>query len=137
MGLALASGSVAEARAAIARVDAAVFNPFHLVIADRYAAFLWRYDGERAAIDELGPGLHVITERSPQGLDRRGELVRNRWPLDFSVARLHELLSVHSDEPGAGTCLHLGEEYGTRSTAIVRMAEALPGMRYRAGPSGA
>jgi uncharacterized protein with NRDE domain len=124
--LALAAGDAEAARVAIARLDAARWNPFHLLVADARAAFLWWYDGERAALEPLAPGLHVVTERAPDGRCPRGELVRARWPVDVAVPRLHELLAIHA--PGAGgvaTCIHMDPTYGTRSSAILRLAPEL------------
>ena len=39
------------------------YNPFHLVVADAATAFLWWYDGDASSLEDLGPGLHVVTER--------------------------------------------------------------------------
>jgi uncharacterized protein with NRDE domain len=127
VGLALAHPSAAAARAALALLPADGFNPFHLLVADHTSAFLWRWDGESAAWDALGPGLHVVTERTPDGRCPRGELVRARWPLDPSPARLRELLSLHEGAapPGAETCIHREPVYGTRSSAVLRVAEDL------------
>lgn len=125
VGLALASPSAAEARARLGDAPAERWNPFHLLVADARSAFLWWYDGERAAFRELAPGLHVVTERSPDGACPRGDLVRARWPLEPSVDRLRELLTIHEAQQGAGTCIHGDPAYGTRSSAILRVAEDL------------
>jgi uncharacterized protein with NRDE domain len=127
VGLALRHPSAAEARAALARLDAAAFNPFHLVVADARDAFLWWYDGERAALETLGPGLHLVTESSPTGDGPRGDLVRSRWPLDPTPARMREVLAIHASDPGArtATCIHMDPVYGTRSSAMLRLAEDL------------
>jgi uncharacterized protein with NRDE domain len=124
--LALAAGDAAAAQAALSRLEAQRWNPFHLLVADAREAFLWWYDGEAAALEPLGPGLHVATERSPHGRCPRGELVRARWPVDPSVPRLHELLTLHAPSPtGAATCIHMDPAYGTRSSAILRLAPDL------------
>jgi uncharacterized protein with NRDE domain len=123
--LALAEPDAAAARAALGRLDAAAFNPFHLVVADAREAFLWRYDGEAAGLEKLGPGLHVVTETSPRGLGDRGDLVRARWPLEPSPARLRELLTVHRPPGAVATCIHQPPEYGTRSSALLRVAADL------------
>jgi hypothetical protein len=121
----LARPSAAAARELAAGLDASLYNPFHLVVADAVTAFLWWWDGEGAALEDLGPGLHVATERSPHGRDPRGEALRARWPVDPSPARLRELLASHAPPPSPGPCIHLGELYGTRSSAILRVAPAL------------
>ena len=129
MPLALAAPDAGGARAALAGVDAARFNPFHLVVADARGAFLWWYDGDEARLEPLAPGLHVVTERSAHGACPRGDLVRAHWPVDPSVPRLHALLTVHAPiagtEAGLATCIHMDPDYGTRSSAILRLAPEL------------
>ena len=122
VGLALAAGTAAAARDALRGADAARWNPFHLLVADPRDAFLWWYDGERSELVELAPGLHVVTERSPVGACPRGDLVRARWPMDPTPARLRELLTVHEPPPECATCIHRDPEYGTRSSAVLRIA---------------
>ena len=119
----LSAPSAAAARELVSRADPSLHNPFHLLVADARTAFLWWYDGDQAALEDLGPGLHVATERSPHGRDPRGDLVRSRWPLDPTPARLRELLATHTPLPGP--CIHLGEVYGTRSAAVLRLAPAV------------
>jgi uncharacterized protein with NRDE domain len=125
VGLALAAPSAAAARARLGEAPAERWNPFHLLVADAASAFLWWYDGERAAFRDLAPGLHVVTERSPDGSCPRGELVRARWPLEASAARLRELLTLHASEQSAATCIHGDPAYGTRSAAVLRVAHDL------------
>lgn len=129
--LALSAPDAGAARAALAEVDAARFNPFHLVVADARSAFLWWYDGDEARLEPLAPGLHVVTERSPRGACPRGDLVRAHWPVDPALPRLHALLTVHAPVPGGAagaglaTCIHMDPDYGTRSSAVLRLAPAL------------
>lgn len=124
VGKALEHGSAAEAAAALSAGDAAAYNPFHLVVADADGAFLWRYGGEAAGLEELGPGLHVVTEQSHEDRGPRGELVRARWPLEADPGRLLEVLTLHG--PGLeATCVHADPEYGTRSSAVLRLAPSL------------
>jgi uncharacterized protein with NRDE domain len=124
--LALAHRTAASARAALATLDARAWNPFHLLVADGHEAHLWRFDGESASLDALGPGLHVVTESSADGRCPRGDLVRARWPLDSSPARLASLLALHGPARETSVCVHLeGAPYGTRSSAILRLAGAL------------
>ncbi len=124
---ALAEPTAEAARAALERLDAASFNPFHLVVADARAAFVWWYDGEGAGFAPLGPGLHVVTENAWDGRCPRAGLVRARWPVDPSLPRLRELLSVHgpAETFGASTCIHMDPAYGTRSSAVLRIAPDL------------
>jgi uncharacterized protein with NRDE domain len=126
VGLALAAPSARAAREALGTAPAERWNPFHLLVADAESASLWWYDGERAAWRDLAPGLHVVTERSPDGSCPRGDLVRARWPLEPDPARLRELLTVHADAGAAtATCIHRDPAYGTRSSAILRLAPNL------------
>jgi len=123
--LALAAPDAAAARGLVAALDPAAFNPFHLVVADAGAAFLWWFDGERSALEPLGPGLHLVTEDSPHGVGLRGETVRARWPVDLAPARLREVLTLHAPEHPAPTCIHQDPRYGTRSAAVLRLATNL------------
>jgi len=125
VAMALGQRSAAEARAALASVDTSRYNPFHLLVADRNSAFLWWYDGEAFAFEDLGPGLHLVTENSPHGRCPRGEAIRSRWPVDASVPRLREMLASHSDAPWTSACIHLDPHYGTRSAAVLRLAGSL------------
>jgi uncharacterized protein with NRDE domain len=106
---ALEHATAAGAREALAALDAAAWNPFHLLVADA---------------DVLGPGLHVVTESAPDDRGPRGETVRARWPLDPDPSRLRDLLAVHADGR-AGTCIHADPVYGTRSSTVLRLAPAV------------
>ncbi len=125
VGLALAAPSAAAAREKLASAPPERWNPFHLLVADARSAFLWWYDGERTDLRDLSPGLHVLTERSPDGTCPRGELVRARWPLEASLPRLRELLVVHAPPDETATCIHGDPTYGTRSSAVLRLAAEL------------
>jgi len=123
---ALAQPDAAAAREDLAREDAARYNPFHLVVADASRAILWKYDGERAELSELGPGLHIVTESDAEERGPRAELVRARWPLDPDPARLRDVLVQHAPSPRDATCIHLDrQDYGTRSATVLRLAPAL------------
>jgi len=87
--------------------------------------FLWRYDGGQAALEEIGPGLHLVTEGDPFGRGPRGEWLRDRWPMDLAPARLRELLASHGEPARDFPCIHMGEVYGTRSASILRLAPSL------------
>lgn len=130
VALALAHPAALAARAALAEADASRFNPFHLLVADAASAFVWWWDGAGGGLDPLAPGLHVVTENAADDRGPRSELVRARWPLDASPARLRGLLTVHAPRPedpalGTATCLHLDPHYGTRSSFVLRLAARL------------
>jgi hypothetical protein len=122
---ALAARSLEDARAAAEAADPHGYNPFHLVVIAGSRGFVWRYDGERAALEEVGPGLTVVTERDPRGRCSRGDWVRAHWPLDLSPPRLRELLAGHGEPPWNYPCIHLGAIYGTRSGCILRLGQDL------------
>ena len=123
--LALAAPSLAAGRVALSALDPSAWNPFHLVLADATGGLLLWYDGERSALEPLELGLHLVTETSPHGAGPRGDLLRSRWPVDPTPARLRELLSLHAPEHPAPTCIHREPFYGTRSAAVLRVAPAL------------
>ena len=125
VGLALGKPSAGAAREVLRGMDGSRWNPFHLVVADADSAFLWWYDGERTSIVDFAPGLHVVTESSPTGSCPRGDLVRARWPVDASITRLRELLTLHAPPHAAATCIHGDPAYGTRSSAVLRIAADL------------
>lgn len=127
VGIALAEPGATAALRVVRGLDASRYNPFHLLVADRDSAFLWRYDGASASVDPLGPGLHVVTENAPDGRCPRGDLVRARWPLDSSVGALRDLLAIHAPSRADATCIHLDPAYGTRSSTVLRLAASLEG----------
>jgi uncharacterized protein with NRDE domain len=122
---ALAAGSVRSARGALQGMDATRYNPFHLVVLEGAGGFLWRYDGRRADWHDLGPGLHVVTERDPHGRSPRAEFVRARWPFDLTPGKLREAISGHGEPAFDYPCIHVGQVYGTRSASILRLAPSL------------
>ena len=138
--LALDHRSAPEAARAFAALDAARWNPFHLVVADAAGAFLWWYDGEEQGLAPLEPGLHVVTERDREGRGPRADRIRARWPAEPTLPRLRELL-LHHGPAGAerggmeellrtfdrseATCIHGDPVYGTRSSVILRLAPDL------------
>jgi uncharacterized protein with NRDE domain len=128
---ALAHRDARSARPALAGLDAAAYNPFHLLVADADHAFLWHYDGERSALDDLPPGLHVVTEADPLGRCARGDRVRSLWPTHPDPPRLREVLVQHAASR-EGTCIHLDPHYGTRSSAILRLRPGLEGSTLHA-----
>ncbi len=123
--LALASGSTAGAHRALSSLPASRFNPFHLLVADGAGALLWWFDGDEAGFETLGTGLHLVTENSPVGDCPRGKAVRAGWPVDHSLPDLRRLLSEHAGPERVPTCIHAEPVYGTRSSAVLRLAPSL------------
>ena len=67
--LALAAGSAAGAAAAIAALDAGEWRPFHMVVADRDAAFFVSGLGAgRASASDLPDGVSMVTAHPPNDL---------------------------------------------------------------------
>lgn len=117
----------------LSRLDPRRFNAFHLLYADAGGAFVTWSDGGSVHQQELGPGVHVVTERSLGGDDRaRTELVREHLGrLDPSRTpapeALEAILRLHGGEhPLAGTCVHVPQVgYGTRSSMVLLTAARL------------
>ena len=123
---ALSAPSAAALHARLAGLDPHAYNPFHLFYADRESAHLTWSDGEALHREDLGPGLHVITERSfGAGADARGATVRRlaeAFGGDRSPASLGSLLANHADDLFSAVCVHadaLG--YGTRSSLVLTL----------------
>jgi len=121
IGLSLDHATARHAFSAIPLLRADEFNPFHLVVADREFAFLWATDGQEVDLRVLEPGLHVVTESSALGVGPRGDFIRSSWSDTASVPQLQAILAHHADVPQHATCVHLGEIYGTRSSAILKL----------------
>lgn len=112
---------------ALGELPASRFNPFHLLYADRRAAFVTWSDGRSVRQERLDAGLHVVTERSLGGDDRaRAELVRAQWqvvdgPHPPAPEALQDLMRQHgAGDPVGGTCVHVPEwGFGTRSSLVL------------------
>lgn len=115
-------------QARLASLDPTTFNAFHLLFADAGHAFVTWSDGERLFQRTLGPGLHVVTERSLGGDDRaRVELVEALWPrvspggaLPTPAALQGLLGTTRAGDPMGGLCVEApGWNYGTRSSLVL------------------
>jgi hypothetical protein len=122
---ALRAPSAAELHHRLAGVDPAAYNPFHLLYADRESAHLTWSDGHALHRADLGPGLHIATERSfGAGDEARAALVRRRWDAlpELSPGAIGPVLAEHADDPFAATCVHADAfGYGTRSSMILML----------------
>jgi hypothetical protein len=126
---ALRAPSAASLHDHLAALDPRAQNPFHLLYADRTSAHLTWSDGKAIHRADLGPGLHVVTERSfGAGDEQRGALVRRLWSEldgDLSPASLGGILGRHAEDPFAATCVHADAfGYGTRSSFILVLGAA-------------
>ncbi len=122
---ALEAGGLAAARERARATDVERYNPFHLLVLQGAGGFLWRYDGAQAALEEVGAGLHLVTEGDPFGRGPRGEWLRHHWPMDLAPARLRQLLATHGEPARDFPCIHMGDVYGTRSATVLRLAPSL------------
>ena len=129
VGDALAAPSAAAARDACRAADATRFNPFHLAVADGADAFLWWYDGER-----------IGARRARAGPARRDRALAGRaLPARRPRPRALAARAVRAAPPGrahrpraaaeAATCIHADPAYGTRSSAVLRLAPGPRGVR--------
>lgn len=108
-------------------------NAFHLLYADARTAHVTWSDGTAIRQDTLGPGVHIVTERSLGGDDRaRTEFLRATWDATIgdqlpAAEHLEALLQLHDDEnPAGGTCVHIPSlGYGTKSGMVLRIPERL------------
>ncbi len=126
---ALAEANAQALARAVERVDATTFNACHLLSADAQDVWSHAFIDDRRVSSRLGPGLHVVTERSyAEAPAPREALVREAWtalPLDGdglpTVEGVRALLSLQrSGDPTANVCVELPEfGYGTRSSFLL------------------
>jgi hypothetical protein len=127
--------SVREARRWAEGVEVERYNPFHLVVVDRSSGFvLWNRD-DTPEIYELGPGVHVLTERfagydaGPKGRSaptERPERVRGlfeQWGDQTPGSeRLQTLLADHRGVGFEDVRVEIeGQGYGTRSALTLSL----------------
>jgi uncharacterized protein with NRDE domain len=120
-------------------LDARRYNPFHLLYADRDAAFVTWFDGSLVHQQEPSRGLTVVTERSLGG-DDHGREERVRRQQEPLLARrappaLEDLVPTMRDhvdgEPLASTCVHVPAlGYGTRSSLLLEISADLERSRW-------
>jgi uncharacterized protein with NRDE domain len=115
------------------------YNGFHLLVTDGLSGVRAIATEEAVRVDRVGPGMHVLTERSfgaspPErdgAVERAFEPLRNA-PLDLQ--RLQRTLAIHADDPLASVCVHLDSfDYGTRSSTILTLGER-PTLLFADGP---
>ena len=111
---ALRAADVPSLHQELAALPADRYNAFHLAYADGTSAGLTWSDGERLHQELLGPGLHVITERSLGAGDDRervAQLRRRKSELDRARDRYQKVLGL--------------PDLGHRATELARLAETL------------
>lgn len=139
---ALRAGSASEARRRLEAIEAESYNPFNLLVADERLAWVATNQGGRTSLQDLPPGLHLLTNLDVNdptcpriaGSHRMfAELLAPAAPPPASpdfVARLRGILSRHDTplDPRDPTlanslCLHL-DGYGTRSSTLLFRSDA-------------
>lgn len=132
----LRCGSAAEAADQLMAIEAGVHNPFNAFVADRERAYLVGYR-EKPELHELQPGVHVVGNAdvvkpgSSEGRGNKVDRVRARaesishLPPDSVLDSLADLCRTHGVEesPLEDVCVHLGDEYGTRSCLLLELTE--------------
>jgi hypothetical protein len=127
---ALRADSVDALHRHLAGLGPRVYNPFHLLYADASGrAGLTVCDGTAVRQELLGPGLHVLTERSFGAGDDTARLARARAAFQEGDGRLPleawaGVLRVHSEaDPREATCIHAPAfGYGTRSSFLLALS---------------
>jgi len=138
---ALATGSAAAARAAIASLPPAAYNAFNLLVADGADAWVAQNHEDEMRITPLSPGLHLVSNldvddptcpkiaRSHVRFAAAGEAFsRDRDVVAFRGA-LHAIVADHTltldprlpDALGA-ICVHAGP-FGTRSSSLLFLGD--------------
>jgi uncharacterized protein with NRDE domain len=129
---ALAAPSAADLHTRLSTLSPKAFNAFHLFYADVHAAFVTWSDGTEVMQETLGPGLHVVTERSLGGDDRaRTERAKTFWREHVQPFEREEdlaaMMRLHApDDPLGSLCVHAPAfNYGTRSSMLLWLAPTL------------
>lgn len=127
-------------------VDPSAYNPSWLLVADRHDVFFVDVTGtDRLVVEQLGPGVHVLENRSLHEPSPKVERVRElldpvlacgpRVLLDSLRALLADHHVPHGDPPADATnprlalavqaiCVHADEDdYGTRSSTVITVAD--------------
>ncbi len=126
--------SAAAARAAVKDRNAQTYNPFHLVVADQHTGWLWHSTLEHQLLEPLERGVHIIVESDAHGDSKRGALIRQKYASTATAQDARALLSIHETIPFHGTCLHMGEIYGTRSSARLVLEGSASTLHVADGP---
>ena len=126
--------SAAAARAAVKDRNAQTYNPFHLVVADQHTGWLWHSTLEHQLLEPLERGVHIIVESDAHGDSKRGALIRQKYASAATAQDARALLSIHETIPFHGTCLHMGEIYGTRSSARLVLEGSASTLHVADGP---
>jgi len=138
----LRMSTAAQARTSLSHERGEAYNPFNLLVADRERAWIATNKGVSISIQELTPGLHLVTNldlndptcpRIAASYRLFAALLGEEAPPasrpEF-CERLQQILSAHDipldprgSSPGDSLCMH-GDEYGTRSSTLLLLDDA-------------
>ena len=118
---ALMARSAEDAVERLQDIEASDYNAFHLVLADRERAYCLWSDSHFVTPVELGPGIHVITERSfGAGTTGREAFLKEHSAGTKDVAELADLMAAHLEDAFDSPCVHVpASNYGTRSSTLL------------------
>ena len=121
----------------VAQLQGRTQNGFHLVVADRWHAFILKGDGHHIESRRLEPGTLVVTERSFDGGETAREpLLHARIAAleaagPTSLERLASLLRVRAEPSFEGSLVFMPElGYGTRSSTLIELGAARHAGRF-------
>ena len=141
----------AGAAALLVTVPADLHNPFNILVADRRQAFVAQNRDEGTVVEELPPGIHLLTnlnlnDATCQRISRsvgRFESVARRFESSRDTSELvaslrgvlaDHLVALDDRQPTDQLCIHT-ETYGTRSSSLVLAPEAGPlALFHASGP---
>lgn len=124
--------SVEEASRRLQSLDPRDYNGFHLLICDGSSGVRAVADGDQLAIERLGPGFHLLTERSFGAAEvHRDDVVATALgginPETLDEEAIGQALALHGEHPLLSLCVHLDElGYGTRSSALIVRRNSAP-----------
>jgi len=136
----LERSSAVAAMEGLMAIEPGIHNPFNAYVADQEKAFLVVYQ-EKPSFQELGPGVHVVGNLDPRipsrgkGAKSKVERVReeaeeiSNLPAEGVIEALGELCRSHGSRSSAldDICVHVGDEYGTRSSILLELSESFLG----------
>ena len=149
---ALEHGEAKEAARALAQLNPDAYRPFNLFIGDPQQALWLRHDGEEIRLQEVSPGLHMLTARELD--DPEDPRIRHYLPR-FQEARVPDpetdewnewmtLLGSRSvvpeNDPRAAMCFELESGFATLSSSLIAIPVhpgfgARPRWLFAAGPA--
>lgn len=134
------TGSLEAATRRLTRLDPAEWNGFHLLAADGRAGVQAVGDGASLRQVPLGPGFHLVTERSfgaaPHSRDEAALAALAPFTArPLSLDGLEGALATHAANPLEAVCVHVEAlDYGTRSSTVLALGPERRALRFADGP---